>query len=212
RGVVHLSVENDVDNVTGGPAKLVTVREVVGNIERPFPAAGVRWLIVLASRGKGKLGLDVGRRIPDSNKLENPEDRLPFAFLWHVQNELWAMQRYGQSIGQVFGVDAHLRYEAWRQEKRHPKKGGKSRRGQRAQGAAAPAAETPAEDTAPAGTGTPDATATGGTPAEKPGKPGKPSGRPRDRGPKADAASGGNGVAPGTAATPAPAGDDPPTT
>lgn len=213
RGVVHLGVENGTDDVTGGPAKIFTIGGVIGSLERTLPAPGVRWLIPLTemqeNRGNGKLGLRVGDRIPDSRKRRSPEERQPLALLWHIQNAIWEMERYNQTIGQVFGIEAFQRYDAYRQEKRRPKKGGKPKPGKPAQGAAAPAAETSAEATAPADTDTPDATAAGGT---GPAPSGKPK-RKRDRGPKADAASGGNGVAPGTAATPAPAdGDPPPTT
>ncbi|MDO8622598.1 MAG: hypothetical protein Q7R80_05195 [bacterium] len=204
RGVVHLSVQNMTDSVTGKPAKLVTLHAVVGNIERTLPAVGSPpWSIELTKYGDGEMGLRKG--------FNHPDDKPPLAHLRHVQQILWLANERKLTVGQVLGLAEFQQYEAWRQKKYrkpHRKGGGKPKPTQQAQGAAAPAAESSAETTAPAGTGTPDATATGGT---GPAPGGKPK-RKRDRGPKADAASGGNGVPAGATATPAPTGDEPSTT
>jgi len=204
RGVVHLSVQNTTDAETGGPAKLVTIREAVGNLERTLPAAGVRWLIPLGSRGNGTLGLRVGERIPDSKKMRCPKEyeHVSLALLWYIQDKLWETERFKETVGQQLGLAAYQRYEAWRQEKR----GGKKGKGPKATTAApaSPAAQAqPAADTSATG-------AADGTTAGKPGKPGSDK-RKRNR-PKADASAGGNGVAPGTAATPVTTDGDPPQT
>lgn len=111
RGVVHLSVENTTDEETGGAAKLLTIHEVVGTLERTLPPAGMRWLIPLEKVGKGELGIWKGQ-----NRIDDPQ---PWALLRYVQQTLFVAGKRSVTIGQAIGLDAYKGYE----ERRRGRKG-----------------------------------------------------------------------------------------
>jgi|GEM_PF-5637261 len=196
RGVVHLSVENGTDTETGGPAKLLTIHEVVGSIERTLPAAGGRWLIPLAKVGDGELGV---RRGP--NRLD---DKQPWALLRCLQNELFMAGRRRQTVGQVFGLEAYKAYEQRRRGGRRKSADGQAAKPESAAQAAeqpnpAPSAEVPQsaptepqQDAAPVEAPEPAAE----IPPQKPRKP-RGSQKAKPAGKKKKASAGGNNGADG---------------